>query len=163
MGKKIVLIGAGSTQFAKRVIGDILWFPDMQIDEIALVDINAYKLGVMKRVAENLVKVTEKKTVITAATDRCQALPGADFVINTIGVGGAERYRRDLEIADHHGVNYNVGDIIGATAIFRLIREYPHTFAVMSQVNEVMGNFTKINVHGQQEKQLLDKGDGKAV
>ena len=48
MGKKIVLIGAGSTQFAKRVIGDILWFPDMQIDEIALVDINAYKLGVMK-------------------------------------------------------------------------------------------------------------------
>ena len=75
MGKKIVLIGAGSTQFAKRVIGDILWFPDMQIDEIALVDINAYKLGVMKRVAENLVKVTEKKTVITAATDRCQALP----------------------------------------------------------------------------------------
>ncbi|MDD7674126.1 MAG: alpha-glucosidase/alpha-galactosidase [Oscillospiraceae bacterium] len=126
MGKKIVLIGAGSTQFAKRVIGDILWFPDMQIDEIALVDINAYKLGVMKRVAENLVKVTEKKTVITAATDRCQALPGADFVINTIGVGGAERYRRDLEIADHHGVNYNVGDIIGATAIFRLIREYPH-------------------------------------
>lgn len=44
-----------------------------------------------------------------------------------------------------------------------LIREYPHTFAVMSQVNEVMGNFTKINVHGQQEKQLLDKGDGKAV
>ncbi len=44
-----------------------------------------------------------------------------------------------------------------------LIREYPHTFAVMSQVNEVMGNFRKIDIHGQQEKELLDNGDGKAV
>lgn len=137
MKTKVVLIGAGSTQFAKRVIGDILWFDDIAVDEIALVDINAYKVGVMKKVAENLVKITGRKTRITATTDRREALPGAAFVISTIGVGGAERYRKDLEIADRHGVNYNVGDIIGATAIFRLIREYPHILGICRDMEEL--------------------------
>ena len=137
MKTKVVLIGAGSTQFAKRVIGDILWFEDIAVEEIALVDINAYKVGVMKKVAENLVKTTGRKTRITATTDRREALPGAAFVISTIGVGGAERYRKDLEIADKHGVNYNVGDIIGATAIFRLIREYPHILGICKDMEEM--------------------------
>lgn len=43
-------------------------------------------------------------------------------------------------------------------ALSAIIREYPHTFAVMSHVNEVMGNFKKIDTHGHLEKQLLDKG-----
>ena len=137
MKTKVVLIGAGSTQFAKRVIGDILWFDDIAVDEIALVDVNAYKVGIMKKVAENLVKITGRKTRITATTDRREALPGAAFVISTIGVGGAERYRKDLEIADRHGVNYNVGDIIGATAIFRLIREYPHILGICRDMEEL--------------------------
>lgn len=137
MKTKVVLIGAGSTQFAKRVIGDILWFEDIAVEEIALVDINAYKVSVMKKVAENLVKTTGRKTRITATTDRREALPGAAFVISTIGVGGAERYRKDLEIADKHGVNYNVGDIIGATAIFRLIREYPHILGICKDMEEM--------------------------
>lgn len=43
-------------------------------------------------------------------------------------------------------------------ALSAIIREYPHTFAVMSHVNEVMGNFKKIDKSGHLEKQLLDKG-----
>ena len=43
-------------------------------------------------------------------------------------------------------------------ALSAIIREYPHTFAVMSHVNEVMGNFKKIDTRGHLEKQLLDKG-----
>ena len=45
-----------------------------------------------------------------------------------------------------------------AAALSAIIRECPHTFAVMSQVNEVMGNFKKIDNKGHQEKQLLDQG-----
>ncbi|MBO5129451.1 MAG: YitT family protein [Oscillospiraceae bacterium] len=40
-----------------------------------------------------------------------------------------------------------------------IVRQYPHTFAVMSSVNEVMGNFKKIDTHGNQEKEILDHGD----
>ena len=40
-----------------------------------------------------------------------------------------------------------------------IVRSYPHTFAVMSSVNEVMGNFKKIDRDGRQERDLLDHGD----
>ena len=40
-----------------------------------------------------------------------------------------------------------------------IVRQYPNTFAVMSSVNEVMGNFKKIDSHGNREKDILDHGD----
>ena len=40
-----------------------------------------------------------------------------------------------------------------------IIRSYPNTFAVMSSVNEVMGNFKKIDREGRQEQEILDRGD----
>ena len=43
-------------------------------------------------------------------------------------------------------------------ALGAIIQEFPHTFAVMSHVNEVMGNFKKIDTKGKQEIQLLDQG-----
>ena len=40
-----------------------------------------------------------------------------------------------------------------------IIRSYPHTFAIMSSVNAVVGNFKKIDRDGKQEQDLLDHGD----
>ena len=40
-----------------------------------------------------------------------------------------------------------------------IVRSYPHTFAVMSNVSEVMGNFKKIDREGHVEVDLLDHGD----
>lgn len=49
------------------------------------------------------------------------------------------------------------------TVLSDIVRKYPNTFAVMSQVGEVMGNFKKIDKSGRQEQDLLDHGDGKLV
>ena len=40
-----------------------------------------------------------------------------------------------------------------------IVRSYPNTFAVMSSVNEVMGNFKKIDREGHQTQDILDRGD----
>lgn len=48
-------------------------------------------------------------------------------------------------------------------ALSAVIRKYPNTFAVMSSVSEVMGNFKHVTNDGKYEKQLLDQGDGQAV
>ena len=40
-----------------------------------------------------------------------------------------------------------------------IIRSYPHTFAIMSSVNAVVGNFKKIDRSGKQEQEILDHGD----
>ena len=49
------------------------------------------------------------------------------------------------------------------TAVSRIVRNYPNTFAIMDPVSEVMGNFKRMDSEGREEKQLLDSGDGKAV
>ena len=41
--------------------------------------------------------------------------------------------------------------------------QYPNTFAVMSSVSEVMGNFKRIDNRGHVEREFLDKGDGQTV
>ena len=48
-------------------------------------------------------------------------------------------------------------------ALSRIVRKYPYTFAVMSSVSEVMGNFKRLDSEGNLEKKLLDDGDGKAI
>ena len=50
-----------------------------------------------------------------------------------------------------------------ATTVSRIIHKYPRTFAVMSQVNAVMGNFKNLNTDGSQVVNMLDKGDGKTM
>lgn len=39
-----------------------------------------------------------------------------------------------------------------------LLKEYPHTFAVLSGVSDVIGNFKRLDAHGRQTKNLLDEG-----
>mgnify|MGYP002514709539 CR=1 FL=1 len=48
-------------------------------------------------------------------------------------------------------------------ALSRIVRSYPNTFAVMSNVSEVMGNFKRLDSEGKEEKQFLDSADGQAL
>ena len=49
------------------------------------------------------------------------------------------------------------------SALSRIVRKYPNTFAIMDPVSEVVGNFKRMNAGGREERSLLDAGDGKAV
>lgn len=46
-----------------------------------------------------------------------------------------------------------------ASQLSAIVRSYPDTFTIMSQVNEVVGNFKRLDKHGKAEKQLLDAGN----
>lgn len=50
-------------------------------------------------------------------------------------------------------------DKIQAVKLAAIIRQYPHTFAAVSQVGEVVGNFKHFTVDGREAKELLDPGD----
>lgn len=49
------------------------------------------------------------------------------------------------------------------TKLADICRKYPHTFAIIDPVSEVMGNFKKIDKSGKPEVSILDSADGKAV
>lgn len=46
-------------------------------------------------------------------------------------------------------------------ALSALLRSFPGTFAAVSHVDEVVGNFKRLDNHGNPEKQLLDVGDAR--
>ena len=48
-------------------------------------------------------------------------------------------------------------------ALSQIVKNYPHTFAIMSQVTEVVGNFRHYSKQGQEVVPVLDQGDGKTV
>ena len=134
---KIVIIGAGSGMFSKKLICDVLTYDDIHIDNISLVDINSHKLDIMEKVAKKIVKQLGKDTVIEASTQRRDVLEGASYVICAIGVGGWERYEEDLKISDTYGVNQNVGDIVGPGGMFRGIRAFPAILGMCKDMEEL--------------------------
>ena len=62
---KITFMGAGSTVFARNVLGDVMCTPSLRECEIALYDIDALRLGESARILETLNhKINEDKAVI---------------------------------------------------------------------------------------------------
>ena len=47
--------------------------------------------------------------------------------------------------------------------LVEITKNYPNTFTVLSSVNEVVGNFKRIDSQGNQERELFDTGDGSVV
>ena len=75
---KIALIGAGSTVFAKRLIGDILLTSELAEDvQVALHDIDAERLRTSEIVTKRIVDKLGLKTHVLASLDRREILAGA--------------------------------------------------------------------------------------
>ena len=123
---KIAMIGAGSTVFAKNLLGDILSFPELGGADIRLFDINQERLDVTEQVAGRVAKAVGATPQVTATTDRQRALDGADFVINMIQVGGYKPATvTDFEIPKRYGLRQTIADTLGIGGIMRALRTVP--------------------------------------
>jgi len=123
---KIAMIGAGSTVFAKNLLGDILSFPELGGADIRLFDINQERLDVTEQVAGRVAKAVGASPRVTATTDRERALDGADFVINMIQVGGYKPATvTDFNIPKQYGLRQTIADTLGIGGIMRALRTVP--------------------------------------
>ena len=122
---KIAIIGAGSAVFSKNIIADILWHPSLSGSEIVLMDIDSRRLDIALRMARSINQTLGTRGVFRATVDREAALEGADFVLCTVGVGGCEATRKDLEIPLKFGLRQTIGDTLGVGGIFRSARSIP--------------------------------------
>ena len=123
---KITFLGAGSTVFAKNVLGDCILTPELGDFEIALFDIDPERMEDSRRMLESLNKKYGGRAVIRAFSDRREALREASFVVNAVQVGG---YRpctvTDFEIPKKYGLRQTIGDTLGIGGIFRALRTFP--------------------------------------
>jgi len=123
--KKITFIGAGSFEFTRTLVRDILSFPALSDAHICLMDINRERLDYIEQACNMIVKTGNYPAKITAAMNRAEALEGADGVLITILAGGPQVFRTDIEIPKKYGIDTNVGDTRGPSGIFRFLRTAP--------------------------------------
>lgn len=139
---KITFLGAGSSVFAKNVLGDIILTESIKDIDIALYDIDAERLDDSYNMLMNIINNTARKDI--AVKKYCglenlkQALMGADFAVNAVQVGG---YRpatvADFEIPKKYGLKQTIADTLGIGGIFRALRTIPvmkHFADVMAEV-----------------------------
>jgi alpha-galactosidase len=123
---KLVMIGAGSAQFGTDMLCDLFAArEELRGSTIWLVDIDADALRVMTQVAGRLNEATGGPFAIEATTERCEALPGAQFVIISIAVKRNELWRLDFQIPLKHGVKQVLGENGGPGGIFHAMRNIP--------------------------------------
>ena len=127
---KITFLGAGSTVFARNVLGDCMCTPVLRDAEIALYDIDAKRLEeseiILQAINRNTNEGRARIHTYLGTENRKAALKGADFVVNAIQVGGYEPCTViDFEIPKKYGLRQTIGDTLGIGGIMRGLRTIP--------------------------------------
>ena len=122
---KIVIMGAGSIVFSRGLIANIILTEKLQGSTVALCDIDADALDLITQLAKSMAQHAGAGVNIESSTDRCELLPGADYVIQTIAIGGKSAWEKDLEIPKKYGIIQPVGDSVGPGGVSRAFRILP--------------------------------------
>ena len=135
---KIAFIGAGSTVFAKNLMGDILSFPEFSDATFSLMDIDAERLKTSMEVAETVNRALNTNATFEATIDRREALKGANYVITMIQVGGYKPATViDFEIPRKYGLRQTIGDTLGIGGIMRGLRTIPVLLDIAQDMEEL--------------------------
>lgn len=127
---KITFLGAGSTVFAKNILGDCMLSPALQDFEIALYDIDRQRLEESRMMLDNLNRGFNagrmRISTHLGAENRRKAFEGAKYVVNAIQVGGYEPSTViDFEIPKKYGLRQTIADTLGIGGIMRGLRTIP--------------------------------------
>ncbi len=139
---KITFMGAGSTVFARNVIGDCMCTPSLRDSEFALYDIDEKRLKesevILSAINKNVNEGRGKITTYLGEEQRKDALRGASFVVNAIQVGGYEPCTViDFEIPKKYGLRQTIADTMGIGGIMRALRTIPVMKAFADDMEEV--------------------------
>jgi len=143
---KITFMGAGSTVFAKNVLGDCILTPSLQDSEIALYDIDIQRLKDSENMLKNINNNNNGHAKIKSYTNRKEALRGANYVVNAIQVGGYDPCTiTDFEIPKRYGLRQTIADTLGIGGIFRALRTIPVMLDFARDMEEVCPNAWFLN------------------
>lgn len=147
---KITFMGAGSTIFAKNVLGDCMLTEALRDAEIALYDIDPERLKESFELISALnANINEGRALIKAylgVEKRKDALRDAAFVVNAIQVGGYDPCTViDFEIPKRYGLRQTIADTLGIGGIMRALRTIPVMEAFARDMEEVCPNAWFLN------------------
>ena len=143
---RVTFLGAGSTVFARNLIGDILSLPDLADAHLVLHDIDEERLATSEVVAHRVAEMLGARPTITATTDRRRALDGSTHAISMFQIGG---YRPstviDFEIPRRYGLRQTIGDTLGVGGIMRALRTVPVMLEMCRDMEELCPEVLHLN------------------
>ncbi len=147
---KITFMGAGSTVFARNVIGDCMCREALQDSEVALYDIDAERLKesefILNVINKNINAGRMKIKCYCGEEQRKKALKNANFVVNAIQVGGYKPSTViDFEIPKKYGLRQTIADTLGIGGIFRALRTIPVMLDFARDIEKVAPNAWFLN------------------
>ena len=127
---KITFMGAGSTVFARNVLGDCMCSPALCDSEIALYDIDRKRLEdseiILNAINKNVNEGRAHIKTYLGVENRKEALRDATFVVDAIQVGGYDPCTiTDFEIPKKFGLRQTIADTLGIGGIMRGLRTIP--------------------------------------
>lgn len=139
---KITFMGAGSTIFARNVLGDCMCSEALRGSEIALYDISADRLKdseiILNAINANVNEGRARIQTYLGVENRKEALRGADFVVDAIQVGGYDPCTIiDFEIPKKYGLRQTIADTLGIGGIMRGLRTIPVLQGFADDMQEV--------------------------
>ena len=135
---RIVLVGAGSVEFTRNLLGDILTSPGAADSQIALHDIDPDRLATAERMARWTADALRRRADDLAPTSTgARRSRGADFVVNTIQVGGARATQIDFDVPARFGLRYTIADTIGVGGVFRALRTIPVVLGIARDMEAI--------------------------
>lgn len=137
MAIKIAMVGAGSIGFTRRLMQDVLAVPELADTHFAFTDISETNLDMVARLCRRDIQENSLPAVLTASTERREAIDGADYVISTIRQGGLEAFQTDIDIPLKYGVDQCVGDTLCAGGIMYGQRTIPALLAICRDIKAV--------------------------
>ncbi len=146
---KITFMGAGSTVFAKNVLGDSMMTPALADSTIALYDIDKERLDESAVMLEAINRNNGSKAKIEkylGVDNRRDALKDANYVVNAIQVGGYDPCTiTDFEIPKKYGLNQTIADTLGVGGVFRALRTIPVMLDFARDIEQVCPNAWLLN------------------
>ena len=143
---KITFLGAGSTVFAKNLLGDLLSFPEFANSTFSLHDIDPERLRTTEIVAQRFAKALGVHPTIEAHLDRRAALDGADYAIGMFQVAGYKPGTViDFEIPKKYGLDQTIADTLGIGGIMRALRTIPVYLEMCRDMEELCPDATLLN------------------
>lgn len=147
---KITFLGAGSTIFARNVLGDCMCTQSLSESEIALYDIDAKRLKesfiILEAINKNCNNSRARIKTYLGVKNRKEAFRGANFIVNAIQIGGYDPCTIiDFEIPKKYGLRQTIADTLGIGGIMRGLRTIPVMQDCAREIEEVCPNALLLN------------------
>ena len=141
---KIVFIGAGSL-FGPRLLGDAMQMPRLYGSEIVLVDIDPVALDRTYAFACTINEISGANYNISKFTNRCEALPGACYIVNSFAIGRDTLWQKDWEIPLRRGIKHVLGENGGPGGLSHTLRNVPVLLDICRDIEKLCPDALLLN------------------